>query len=538
MARVLRGRGVPVTWMGAEGAMETRLVPQHDIAIDTLAITGLRGKGKLALLAAPWRLMRALRAAGLIIRKRQPRAVVAFGGFASGPGGMATRLHGLPLIVHEQNRAPGLTNRILSRYARRLLTGFPGTFAQREIRRQPGACGNRRHCAAGAALRRPPRPAARAGGRGSQGARALNTGVPQAIAALGADVPVQVRHQSGEKMHAEAVEAYAKAGVQAEITPFIADMAEAFAWADLVVCRAGASTLAELCAVGVGSVLVPFPAAVDDHQTRNAEYLVERGAAVLLKQDGTLADGIAALLRDLSENPARRMQMAQAARAWPGSMPPSASPISFSRKLYEEGMPPRLPCARPRMIRRLHDTNDLVRAFPRVHFVGIGGTGMSGIAEVMLTLGYEVSGSDNADNVATRRLASLGARIMRGHSAANVLGTDCVVVSSAIREDNPELMEARSQRIPIMPRAAMLAELMRFRRGIAVAGTHGKTTTTSLTAAVLSEGGLDPTFVIGGQLLAAGANAAGWRAVAGGRGRRKRWQLPAPEPADVDHHQH
>ena len=159
------------------------------------------------------------------------------------------------------------------------------------------------------------------------------------------------------------------------------------------------------------------------------------------------------------------------------------------------------------MSRRLHDTQDLVRAFPRVHFVGIGGTGMSGIAEVMLTLGYEVSGSDNSDNAATRRLAGLGARIMRGHSAANVLGTDCVVVSSAIKPDNPELMEARSQRIPIMPRAAMLAELMRFRRGIAVAGTHGKTTTTSLTAAVLSEGELDPTFVIGGQLLAAGANA-------------------------------
>jgi len=159
------------------------------------------------------------------------------------------------------------------------------------------------------------------------------------------------------------------------------------------------------------------------------------------------------------------------------------------------------------MIRRLHDTGDLVRAFPRVHFVGIGGTGMSGIAEVMLTLGYEVSGSDVAENAATRRLARLGARVVRGHSAANVLGTDCVVVSSAIREDNPELMEARSQRIPVVPRAAMLAELMRFRRGIAVAGTHGKTTTTSLTAAVLSEGGLDPTFVIGGQLLAAGANA-------------------------------
>ncbi len=157
--------------------------------------------------------------------------------------------------------------------------------------------------------------------------------------------------------------------------------------------------------------------------------------------------------------------------------------------------------------RRLQHTGNLAEEFRRVHFVGIGGSGMSGIAEVLCTLGYEVSGSDNADNAATKRLASLGVRVMRGHNASNVLGTDCVVMSSAIRHDNPELMEARSQRIPIVQRAAMLAELMRFRRGIAVAGTHGKTTTTSLTAAVLSEGGMDPTFVIGGQLLAAGANA-------------------------------
>jgi len=159
------------------------------------------------------------------------------------------------------------------------------------------------------------------------------------------------------------------------------------------------------------------------------------------------------------------------------------------------------------MIRRLHASLDLVHAFPRIHFVGIGGVGMSGIAEVMLTLGYEVSGSDMADNAITRRLSRLGARLMRGHSAANVLGADCVVVSSAIANDNPELMEARSQRIPVVPRAEMLAELMRFRRGIAIAGTHGKTTVTSLVASVLAEGGLDPTFVIGGKLLAAGANA-------------------------------
>ncbi|MDV3254900.1 MAG: UDP-N-acetylmuramate--L-alanine ligase [Lysobacter sp.] len=157
--------------------------------------------------------------------------------------------------------------------------------------------------------------------------------------------------------------------------------------------------------------------------------------------------------------------------------------------------------------RRLQHGGDLAKAFPRVHFIGVGGTGMSGIAEVMCTLGYQVSGSDRADNAVTRRLAKLGITVHRDHTAANVLGTDCVVVSSAIREDNPELMEARAQRIPVVPRAEMLAELMRFKRGIAVAGTHGKTTTTSLTASVLAEGGIDPTFVIGGQLLAAGANA-------------------------------
>lgn len=157
--------------------------------------------------------------------------------------------------------------------------------------------------------------------------------------------------------------------------------------------------------------------------------------------------------------------------------------------------------------RRLQAKGDLAKVFPRIHFVGVGGTGMSGLAEVMSTLGYDVSGSDQADNAVTQRLNTIGVNVFKGHAAANVLGTDCVVVSSAIKEDNPELMEARAQRIPVVPRAEMLAELMRFKRGIAVAGTHGKTTTTSLAASVLGEGGIDPTFVIGGKLLAAGANA-------------------------------
>jgi UDP-N-acetylmuramate--alanine ligase len=158
-------------------------------------------------------------------------------------------------------------------------------------------------------------------------------------------------------------------------------------------------------------------------------------------------------------------------------------------------------------MKRLPAGGDIASTFRAVHFVGIGGVGMSGIAEVLCTLGYNVSGSDQGESATTRRLTAAGARVHRGHAATHVDGADVVVVSSAIKPDNPELVAARAQRIPIVPRAEMLAELMRFRRGIAVAGTHGKTTTTSLVASVLSEAGLDPTFVIGGQLLSAGANA-------------------------------
>ncbi|KPL48176.1 UDP-diphospho-muramoylpentapeptide beta-N-acetylglucosaminyltransferase [Xanthomonas axonopodis] len=313
VAKVLRARGVPVTWLGAEGAMETRLVPQHDIPIDTLAISGLRGKGVVKLLGAPVRVMRAVRAAGVVLRKRQPRAVISFGGFAAGPGGLAARLLGAPLLVHEQNRAPGMTNKVLSRFARRVLTGFPGSFAGEE------AVGN----PVRAEIAALPAPADRLVGRtgpvrvlvlgGSQGARVLNQAVPAALVALG-HPEVDVRHQCGEKLRAEAEAAYRQAGVNASVEPFIADMAAAYAWADLVVCRAGASTLAELCAAGVGSVLVPFAAAVDDHQTRNAEYLDGANAAVLLKQDDGLAARLQQVLQSLLADPARRLSMANAAR--------------------------------------------------------------------------------------------------------------------------------------------------------------------------------------------------------------------------------
>lgn len=313
VANALRARGLRVGWLGADGGMETRLVPPHDIVIDTIAVKGLRGKGVGALLTAPLRILRAVRDAARVLRKRRPAAVISFGGYAAGPGGIAARIAGIPLLVHEQNRAAGMTNKVLANVAKVVMTGFPQTFAHevvvgnpvREtmtavappVEREFNHDGALRLLVLG----------------GSQGARALNNAVPQAAAML--EQPMHIVHQCGEKMLEEARRAYADAGVAAHVEPFIADMAGAYTWADLVVCRAGALTLAELCAVGVGSVLVPFPQAVDDHQTRNAEYLVERGAAVLLKQNDDLATRLHQVLAELSFDAGKRLAMADAARA-------------------------------------------------------------------------------------------------------------------------------------------------------------------------------------------------------------------------------
>lgn len=316
VAAALRERGVPVRWLGADGGMETKLVPQHGIALDTIAIKGLRGKGLAALLRAPLKLFSAVRAARELIDRHEPRAVVSFGGYASGPGGLAARMARVPLLVHEQNRAPGMTNRVLARLTSHIYTGFPDTFATRK----ETVLGN----PVRAEIAAVPAPAERFAQRegamrvlvlgGSQGARALNSAVPQALAKLPAGA-VQVRHQCGEKLLAEARASYDKAGVQVQLEPFIADMAEAYAWADVVLCRAGALTLAELCAAGVGSVLVPFPQAVDDHQTRNAEYLLKRGAARLHKQSDQLAEQLATDLTELLQAPQTRLAMAEAARS-------------------------------------------------------------------------------------------------------------------------------------------------------------------------------------------------------------------------------
>jgi len=320
VAQELRARNVPVLWLGSAGGLETRLVPQAGLPIETLAIGGVRGKGVLALVTAPLRILRAVVASWRLLRKWGPGSALALGGFASGPGGIAAWLRGVPLIVHEQNSIPGVTNRILARIARKVLCGFAGTFAGAEWTGNPV----RREIAAA------PAPDARAEHGdgpvrllvlgGSQGARALNLAMPQVLCRVRAQKRPLVRHQCGAKHLEETRRGYVDAGVEAQVDAFIDDMAAAYTWADLVVCRAGALTLAELCAVGVAAILVPFPAAVDDHQTHNAAALVGHGAARLVSEGDGFSDRLAAALTDLlgddgGDRRARLQSMANAARS-------------------------------------------------------------------------------------------------------------------------------------------------------------------------------------------------------------------------------
>ena len=317
VANALRARDANVLWLGADGGMETRLVPAHDLPIRTIAVRGLRGKGFASTLAAPFVLLRSLWQAWSVLRREKPRAVVSFGGYAAGPGGLAAWLLRRPLIVHEQNRAPGMTNRVLARLARRVLCGFPDSFAS--VKNE--TVGN----PVRAEISSLPAPTERFAGRngpirllvlgGSQGARAINEAMPRVVAALQLEHSFEIRHQCGEKMLEQARDAYAAAGVKASVEPFITDMAVAYGWADLVIGRAGALTIAELCAAGVGSILIPFPGAVDDHQARNADFLKERGGGDWLRQDAALEIELCSRLLPLVRDRTQLLRLAEAARA-------------------------------------------------------------------------------------------------------------------------------------------------------------------------------------------------------------------------------
>lgn len=312
VAEALRAQGWQIAWMGNADAMEGRIVPQHGYELAWIRFGALRGKGLLRALLLPLNLLRGFWLAFQALRRVKPDVVLGMGGYVSFPGGMMAVLQGRPLVLHEQNSVAGLANRVLASVADRVLSGFPDVLKNAQWRGNPV----RADIAAVAS------PAQRFAGRsgplrilvvgGSLGAQALNDAVPRALALIPAEARPQVVHQAGAKQIEALRAAYALAGVAGELLPFIDNMAERYAQADLVICRAGALTIAELAAAGVASILVPFPHAVDDHQTGNARFLAERGAAVLLPQTQLEPAALARQLTELQRP--QLLQMAERAR--------------------------------------------------------------------------------------------------------------------------------------------------------------------------------------------------------------------------------
>lgn len=317
VAEALRDKGYEIVWMGAPESFEARIVPQHGYALEVVRVSGLRGKGMMKLLSAPLLLLRAVLDAFKVLSRQAPDVVLGMGGFAAGPGGFAAWVMRKPLLIHEQNATAGLTNRLLARIATRVLEAFPKTFENALTVGNPVRAGFAGLPPPAVRLHRSSRARVLVIG-GSQGARALNELMPQALALMPEAERPEVRHQAGRTLEV-AQQSYALAGVQASVEPFITDMVAAYAWADLVVCRAGASTIAELSAAGCAALLVPFPAAVDDHQTRNGEYLVRAGAALLMQERELTPQKLATAIAGLLKDRARLLRMAQAARAcaWP-----------------------------------------------------------------------------------------------------------------------------------------------------------------------------------------------------------------------------
>lgn len=317
VATELRGRGMEVIWLGAAGGFEEQVVPVSGFHMERISIRGLRGNGVVRWLLAPFMLLLATWQVFVTLWRYQPGVVLGMGGFVTGPGGVMARVLRIPLVIHEQNAVPGMTNRMLSRIANQVLESFPGSF---DSGKNITLVGN----PVRADIWQLPEPDRRMKQRegalhllilgGSLGAQALNEVVPDALGKLDSAVQLEIRHQAGRGKDVATTLAYKSAGIDAQVVPFISNMAEAYAWADLVICRAGALTISELAAAGVGSVLVPYPHAVDDHQTLNASYLADAGAALLIPQSELNSEALAAMLDKLLSDRERLLQMARTAR--------------------------------------------------------------------------------------------------------------------------------------------------------------------------------------------------------------------------------
>ena len=318
VADELRSRGWSVFWLGTRDSFESRVVPEHGIDMEWIDIKGFRGKGLVSRLMMPLRLLHAMFQAMRVISRRKPCVVLGMGGFVSGPGGLSSRLMGKPLVIQEQNFIPGMTNRWLAKFSSRVFEAFPGSFEQKV---KASLSGN----PVRKALFEMPAPQQRIVQNdravhllilgGSLGAKALNEMVPAALKLLPEDVELKIKHQAGKHKLETTIENYAGLQTGAEVTEFISDMASAYAWADLVICRSGALTVTELTAVGIGSILVPYPYAVDDHQTSNGQYLVDAKAALMFQESALTPEQLASVLNELLSDHQRLLNMACAANS-------------------------------------------------------------------------------------------------------------------------------------------------------------------------------------------------------------------------------
>lgn len=317
VAQTLQSDGVNIFWLGTKEGIEARVVPANNIDIEWISISGIKGKGPIALIAAPFKILYAMLQTAAVIYRRRPDAALGMGGFVSGPGGLMTRLLMVPLLVHESNAVVGLTNKWLAKIANRVMVGFPEVLIN-----------NRNHYYVGNPVRRSiaaiPSPEERLQDRqgklnllvvgGSLGALALNETVPAAIALMTPENRPRVMHQVGRGKLETTRQQYQQLVLHADCMEFIEDMASAYAWADLVICRAGAMTVAEIAAAGVVAVFVPYPYAIYDHQTLNARFLSDQEAAFLMPQEQFTAERLSALLAELTEDRPRLLELSLRAR--------------------------------------------------------------------------------------------------------------------------------------------------------------------------------------------------------------------------------
>ncbi|MET4693704.1 undecaprenyldiphospho-muramoylpentapeptide beta-N-acetylglucosaminyltransferase [Endozoicomonas lisbonensis] len=333
-AQELKKRGFAIHWLGTPGSMEAELVPKYGFDISFLPVTGLRGKGLSFLLKAPWRISVSLLRAVRALRQHNPVCVLGMGGYVTGPGGLAARLLGVPLVIHEQNAIAGLTNKVLARISSRVLEAFPGTFQKAgmssgKVFHTGNPVRNDIQSAVQKLEQRGEAPVRLLVVGGSRGAQVFNQTVPAALSSLkeslkeslkkspqdATEQPLQVWHQTGKGNLDATRQLYHDHGVDGRVEEFIDDMAEAYDWADLILCRSGALTVSELAVAGRPSILVPYPWAVDDHQTANGHYLVEQSAALMIQQNEFNQGSLARMLQELIENRSRLEQMGAAARS-------------------------------------------------------------------------------------------------------------------------------------------------------------------------------------------------------------------------------